>query len=195
MKQTLLFAAMLPLSLCAYTQDFDAQEKKSGTLSLGTRNTVSLFNEDGALGKGIGGQFRLQFGKRLNSEWFFDYITSTNEPYTYRNDYHIGWSLMLYTRNNYDFGRLLQPYFIVGHCFDYSKVAALGDKANAVSRLSMATQTGLGTHINITSKLDCSVSGQYMMHLGKDIATTTDGDKVTIAREDHSHFDGHLLFP
>ena len=187
MKQRLILAApLLFLSACLFCQ--------SGTFSLGTRNTISLFNEDEAVGKGIGGQFRVQLSNRLNSEWYFDYITSKNGLYTFRNDYHIGWSVMLYQKNNNQFDRLLQPYLIAGHCFDYSKVSEQNNKSNSVDRLSMATQAGLGTHINITPKLDCSFSGQYMLHFGKDIHTEVGGDKVLIEKQDFSNADGHLLF-
>ena len=164
-----------------------AQEKTSarnwnGIFSLGTRNTVSFFNDDHAVGCGIGGQFRIQFSPRLNSEWFFDYITSKNEDYTYRNDYHIGWSILYYPGKVTDFSNLFQPYFIAGHCFDYSKVTEQPDKSNSMSRLSMATQAGLGTHINITDRFDCSLSSQYMVHFGKDIKTTIDQNEVLIQK-------------
>lgn len=179
-------ASLLLLSVCLSAQN------NAGTFSLGTRNTISMFNEDDAVGKGIGGQFRIQFSDRLNSEWYFDYITSKTDQ-TFRNDYHIGWSVMLYTRNNYAFDHLFQPYLIAGHCFDLSKVSEQNNKTNSAKRLSMATQAGLGTHINITPKLDCSLSGQYMLHFGKDIETEIDGGQVIIAKTDHSHADGHLL--
>lgn len=195
MKNDVILTAAL-LFACADlpAQDFANKESFTGTISLGTRNTVSMFNDDQATGKGIGGQSRIQFGNRVNTEWYFDYITSKNESYTFRNDYHIGWSVMLYPKNNNQFDRLLQPYLIAGHCFDYSKVSEQNNKTNAVDRLSMATQAGLGTHINITPKLDCSLSGQYMLHFGKDIHTSVEGDKVLIEKHDFSHADGHLLF-
>jgi len=185
-------AAASCFALPAFSQDID--ENPSGTFSLGTRNTISVFNHDNAAGTGIGGQFRIQFSKRLNSEWYFDYISSKDKPYTFRNDYHIGWSVILYPENNFSFERLFQPYLIAGHCFDYTKVAALNDKANAADRLSMATQAGLGTHINITSKLDCSLSGQYMLHFGKEIETSVNGGDIIIQKKNFSHIDGHLLF-
>lgn len=167
----------------------------AGTFSLGTRNTISMFNEDNATGLGIGGQFRLQLREKMNSEWYFDYITSRNGDLTFRNDYHIGWSVMLYSKNNYSFDRLLQPYLIVGHCFDLSQVTARQDRSNSVSRLSMATQAGLGTHLNITNRLDLSLSGQYMLHFGRDIHTETGKNgEVIIEKAKHSHADGHLLF-
>jgi hypothetical protein len=177
------------------TTAFSQQDPGSyvGTFSLGTRNTLSSFNHDRNTGAGIGGQFRIQPGRRLNTEWYFDFITSKNGQLTYRNDYHIGWSVMLYGKNNYDHSRLLQPYFIAGHCFDHSKVTERENKANQVSRLSMATQAGLGTHINISSRLDCSLSSQYMLHFGKDIGVETDGTDVIIQKETNSSPEGHLL--
>jgi hypothetical protein len=153
-----------------------------------------MFNEDNAIGKGIGGQFRMQFYDQLNTEWYFDYITSKNGSSTFRNDYHIGWSVMLYTKKNNQFDRLLQPYLIVGHCFDYSKVTEQSAKNNFADRLSMATQAGIGTHFNISPKLDCSLSGQYMLHFGKDIETTIYGDEVVFEKKNFSQADGHLLF-
>lgn len=154
-----------------------------------------MFNEDGATGKGIGAQFRLRLGKKLNSEWYFDYITSKNNGlHTFRNDYHIGWSLMFYMGGNYYDDRLLQPYLIIGHCFDRSAVAEQGNKLNKADRLSMATQAGAGTHINITPRFDCSLSAQYMLHFGKDIGIEAGEEGVIIQKQDFTHADGHLLF-
>lgn len=195
MKHNLILtASLLLVCFCATSQTFTDNGSFAGTFSLGTRNTVSMFNDDNATGKGIGGQFRMQFYDQLNTEWYFDYITSRNGSSTYRNDYHIGWSVMLYTKNNNQFERLLQPYIIAGHCFDYSKVTEQHAKNNFADRLSMATQAGIGTHINITPKLDCSLSGQYMLHFGKDIETTIDGDEVVFEKKNFSQADGHLLF-
>lgn len=195
MKKYQLITAALLLSANFYlsAQTIDFKENLSGTFSLGTRNTISIFNDDDAIGKGIGGQFRIQIGPKMNSEWYFDYITSKTGSFTYRNDYHIGWSVMLYSKNNYQFDRLLQPYLVAGHCFDYYKVTEQNNKSNSVDRLSMAMQAGLGTLINITQKLDCSLSGQYMLHFGKDIETTVNGDEVVIEKQNFSQPDGHLL--
>jgi hypothetical protein len=190
----ILTASLLLVCFCASSQTSTDNESFAGTFSLGTRNTVSMFNEDNAIGKGIGGQFRMQFYDQLNTEWYFDYITSKNGSSTFRNDYHIGWSVMLYTKKNNQFDRLLQPYLIVGHCFDYSKVTEQSAKNNFADRLSMATQAGIGTHFNISPKLDCSLSGQYMLHFGKDIETTIYGDEVVFEKKNFSQADGHLLF-
>ena len=184
----------IQLAIQVYVQAQNNTERKAGTFSVGTRNTVSMFNDDDATGKGIGGQFRLRLGNKLNSEWFLDYITSKNGSYTYRNDYHIGWSLMFYPGENGGDDHLLQPYFIAGHCFDKTVVREQKDRSNSAGRLSMATQAGMGTHINITPRFDCSLSGQYMLHFGKEIETAIENEQVIITKADNSGADGHLLF-
>ena len=198
MKYTLTTALLFAVILVS-AQNNTIDQRKAGTFSLGTRNTISMFNDDEGVGKGIGGQFRIQISDRLNTEWYFDYITARNPPYTYRNDYHIGWSVMYYFTHQYSFDRFLQPYFIVGHCFDYSKVMQQNNKANYADRLSMATQAGIGTHLNINDKLDCSLSGQYMLHFGKEIVpiaigTDIKGEQVLIEQKSFTHPHGHLLF-
>ncbi len=194
LKHALLLAAGLHAMFFLFAQQPETSGNPAGQFSLGTRNTFSIFNEDGSAGIGIGGQFRIRLGKKLNSEWFFDYISSRDGSPVYRNDYHIGWSLLFYPGNNYTGDRLLQPYFIAGHCFDKTVVTEKGNKPNNASRLSMATQAGLGTHINITSRFDLSLSGQYMLHFGKEIGVNESGEGVVITREDRTHAGGHLLF-
>ncbi|MEO7265283.1 MAG: outer membrane beta-barrel protein [Ferruginibacter sp.] len=173
-----------------YNNDFNAP----GTVSIGTRNTFSMFNDDPGVGKGIGGQTRVQVSDRINTEWFFDYISSKNKTFTNRNDYHVGWSIMYYPGSTVDFSNLLQPYLLVGHCFDYTRLSEQKNKSNYADRWTMATQAGLGTHINITSQLDCSVSAQYMLHFGKEITATIEKDIVSIEKKNYSSPDGHLLF-
>ncbi len=171
------------------------RQENSGWFSLGTRNTLSLFNEmpEEGVGIGIGGQFRLQLGKRLNTEWYFDYLTSEVGDFAQRNDYHIGWSVMYYPGKHVDFSRLLQPYLILGHCFDYTDVFEKDNRSNHADRLSMATQGGIGTHFNITRALDVSLSGQYMVHFGKEVAADAQVGHTHIEVEDHTHAGGHVL--
>lgn len=185
---------LLGFGLMASSQQPGVKSTLPGTFSLGTRNTVSSFNDDESIGKGIGGQFRLQLSNRLGSEWYFDYITSKNGELTYRNDYHIGWSVLYYPGKTVDFSKLLQPYIIIGHCFDYTKIVDQKNNRNFADRLSMATQAGIGNHFNITPKLDCSLSGQYMFHLGKEITTTTTGGEPSFEKKPFSQLHGHLLF-
>lgn len=184
---------LIPVSLLM-AQSADNTFARRGTFSIGTRNTFSAFNDDQGVGKGIGGQFRLQFSKRLNSEWYFDYITSKDHEITFRNDYHIGWSIMYYPGTHVAFEKLLQPYIIAGHCFDYSKVSAQKDPANFADRWSMAAQAGLGTHVNFTPRFDCSLASQYMLHFGKEIETSIDKERVLIEKKDFTSPHAHILF-
>jgi hypothetical protein len=112
------------------------QERKynpAGILSLGGRTTVSLFNDDKneMTGTGVGGQFRLRFSDAVNTDWFFDYITSDILNYAHRTDYRIGWSVLFYPMNHLayfhqpkDFKPKFRPYILAGHCFDPSRIEA-----------------------------------------------------------------------
>ena len=195
MKHYMIIAALLLLNTSNLLAQVDenADFKSAGTISLGTRNTFSMFNNDPGIGVGIGGQTRIQVSDHINTEWFFDYITSKNKTYTNRNDYHFGWSVMYYPGNTVDFSNLLQPYIVAGHCFDYSKVWEQKNKTNYADRWSMATQAGLGTHINITRFFDCSLSAQYMLHFGKEIGTNIEKGTVSIEKKDYTSPDGHFL--
>ena len=177
----------------SYAQNNQEDDNAAGTVSIGTRNSFSLFNDDPGTGIGIGGQTRVQVSDHVNTEWFLDYISSKNKTITTRNDYHIGWSVMYYPGSVVDFSNLLQPYIIAGHCFDYSKVSEQKNKSNYVDRWTMATQAGLGTHINISRQLDCSLAAQYMLHFGKDIETITDKEIVYFEKKNFSTANGHLL--
>ncbi|MBL4668783.1 MAG: hypothetical protein HRT73_14105 [Flavobacteriales bacterium] len=178
-----------------------SQEKntnKSGDFELGIRSTISTFSSSGNLGYGIGGQFRIRMSNRINTEWFADFITEDIEGLATRNDYHIGWSVMFYLGDPIE--KKLSTYIIAGHCFDYTKISETKnsiDIIKPVSRLSSATQFGIGTHFNLSEKLNITLSSQYMIHLGEDIHienTETgfhvhdEGNNGTVSLE------GHILF-
>jgi hypothetical protein len=199
MNRNIFTAALLLLHSIT---SFAGEEKKNrdqgtGNFSLGTRNTISMFNDDDAIGTGIGGQARFQFLDRLNSEWYADYIPSQTKI-SHRNDYHIGWSLMYYFGRNVHFDHFVQPYLIAGHCFDYSVVSQVGKHTNSADRFSSATQAGIGTHFNISRRFDCSLSAQYMLHFGKEIEvdpnTVGKDGRIDIHRSEFVKPDGHLLF-
>jgi opacity protein-like surface antigen len=194
-RKIILSAILLLVVVVAQAQQSDQPEKAAGRFSLGTRTTASLFNgdDDATPGIGLGGQFRLQFSNKLNSEWFADFIISSIGGMASRNDYHIGWSLMFYPGATVDFSKLLQPYLQAGHCFDYTRVEADDNPGNFGDRLTMAMQAGAGTHINITPRFDFSLSAQYMLHLGKDIHTEVSGGEVNIEKTKSSKPEGHLL--
>ncbi|MDT8411915.1 MAG: hypothetical protein RQ875_05605 [Vicingaceae bacterium] len=202
-KFILFIALLLPLTFYAQEDMRPSGDKKaSGMFELGVRNTISAFGSTNNMGTGFGGQFRIRISNRINTEWFADFITEDIDGLAYRNDRHIGWSVMFYPLNTQ--GKLV-PYILAGHCFDYTKVSPVKTTENiavynAQSRLSSATQLGIGTHLNITNNFDVSFGAQYMIHLGNDIHTDIhehDGIKeLHIEKENHNNptLEGHLLF-
>ena len=70
MKQLLVITALLLLQSSILFAQFDRSDdfKSSGTVSLGTRNTFSMFNDDAGIGAGIGGQSRVQVSDHINTE-------------------------------------------------------------------------------------------------------------------------------
>ncbi|TND08743.1 MAG: hypothetical protein FD123_1959 [Bacteroidetes bacterium] len=182
-----------------------------GTLMLGMRTTTSLFSEAGVPGMGIGGQFRLRFFDRVNSDWFADYITSDIGGLGKRTDYHIGWSVLFYpfvpespkqTRVSTIVrpkDRKLVPYVLAGHCFDYTRVSNRDPLfPHTEERWSSAIQAGLGTHWMLSRSFDLSLTSQYMMHLGGDVhahvAPGPNGtDVLFIEKQDELSLEGHLL--
>jgi hypothetical protein len=197
MKYYLIMAALF------FSIGGNAQKKEKGNntfsggvISLGARTTGSLFNDEGSgNGTGLGGQFRVQFSDEVNSDWFADYITSPLGNFANRTDYHIGWSVMFYPlKHNAEKPAFLKPYMVIGHCFDYTRVVDNRDSKNYGERWSSAVQGGLGTHFNLTPRMDISLTSQYMIHLGNDIlAEGREDGSVVIKDEKGSSLEGHLL--
>ena len=174
-----------------YCQRFDIKNDYGGIISIGSRSTTSLFNDvdKSSLGMGIGGQFRLQITNRLNTEWFFDYLSSNLYDLVARRDFHIGWSAMYYPidRNN----KILNPYIVAGHCFDQTFLKALDNQT--FSRFSSAIQSGIGININIHPRWDITFLSQYMIHLGKDIHVTYDSGNIFFQENSKHGIEGHIL--
>ncbi|MGZ3861788.1 MAG: hypothetical protein ACXVPN_00110 [Bacteroidia bacterium] len=169
----------------------------SGVFSMGARSTISTFN-DGKwqnAGTGAGGQFFIQATNRVNTAWFFDYITSGVGDYANRTDYHIGWSVMYYlVPSNAEKAPKIQPYILAGHCFDYSNFKDNTDNNNFAERWSSAAQAGIGTHFNLTNRFDLNVQGQYMIHLGNDIDAEKENGVVVFKQDPGVNLQGHILF-
>ncbi len=193
----LLIAGLLSFSGSLAAQDFKIKKTRGGIISLGTRSTISAFN-DGKwkdVGTGLGGQTRIQFSNRVNTDWMMDYITGNIGTVAHRTDLHIGWSVLYYLKN-YDVAHLpkLQPFVLAGHCFDHSLQQDNLDYKNQAERWSAAAQGGLGCHINLTQQLDLTPMLQYMLHLGTDIRTSVVNNKVVFERFKGANLEGHLLF-
>ncbi|MFN3342853.1 MAG: hypothetical protein ACK40M_09165 [Flavobacteriales bacterium] len=169
MRTVLILFLFIPFA--AHSQE-SGKFEGSGTLQVGLRTTSSLFGDEGYSGFGTGGQFRLRLGKRLNTEWFADYILTDIGGLGRRADGHIGWSVMFYPFSTGE--KKITPYLLAGHCFDYTRVTPFNtlvkdNSGQSQQRWSSATQMGLGAHWHITEKFDISFSAQYMIHLGKDL--------------------------
>ncbi len=197
----LLLFILLPVFMLA--QENTAELNNAGKLEIGMRTTISTFSNTGNIGTGFGGQFRLQLGKRINTEWFADFFAEDVDGLAKRNDDHIGWSVMIYplnTNNNF-----LNPYIIAGNCFDYTKISTVNTNninylPQSESRLSSATQIGIGTHLNMSKIFNVSFSAQYMIHLGNEVNADinyVNGNKtIHIYKESGGvvSLEGHLLF-
>lgn len=193
MRYLLIFA--LFCSNWIFAQELPLKgESRGGIFSLGMRTTLSTFNghHNESNGLGLGGQFRLQFANRVNSDWFFDYIRSDIGDYATRTDYHIGWSVLYYPFNYNN--ALVQPYILAGHCFDKTDMFENGNRSNNVTRWSSAAQAGLGVHFNITPRFDISVVSQYMLHLGNEVHAHLHNGVVEFHEKTGSSMEGHLLF-
>lgn len=192
MKGILIILCFLPV--IGIAQPLELKNNQSGVFSLGVRSTISTFNDhpDETTGLGMGGQFRLQVSDRVNTDWFFDYITSDNGTYAHRTDYHIGWSVLYYFSGE-AFPKV-KPFALAGHCFDYSRVMENGNNSNYLKRWSSAVQGGLGTHFNLSNRLDLTIMGQYMIHLGNHIDAHMHEGVVELHEEQGASKEGHLLF-
>jgi len=178
-----------------FAQLENAPEPKSneGWLSLGGRSTLSAFDHDGN-GLGTGGQFRVQLSNRVNTDWFADYITINIDDKVRSEYFHIGWSVLFYPFEQMRFPKLIQPYIVAGHCFDYNKKTVIFDPTNSVDRWGSAVQAGLGMHFNLSERFDISLTSQYMIHFTQELEVTThdDGD-IHIHDHEEASLEGHLL--
>lgn len=189
----LLFIFLLIAGSVA-AQPLKLKNNYGGLISVGVRTTASTFNHGkfNNTGMGVGGQFRLQFADRVNSDWFFDYIAGDIEDFASRTDYHIGWSVLFYPTKKVDV--LARPYILAGHCFDYTRLSDNSNQNNFMERWSSAVQGGAGVHFNLSERLDLSVVSQYMIHLGNHVDAHLHDGQVDFHTEKGASLEGHLLF-
>jgi hypothetical protein len=179
-----------------FGQQLNLRKGEGGLFSLGVRSTLSGFIGSNVLssgtGFGLGGQFRIQPAKMVNTDWFFDYITENAGDLANRTDYHIGWSVLYYPILKP--AAFARPYILAGHCFDYTKLEENANRTNYLERWSSAVQGGIGVHLNLSERLDLSLLGQYMIHLGTDIHEEYENGQVIFHEEKGGTLEGHLLF-
>ena len=193
MKKLLVIILLLPgFGIC---QPLKVKKTYGGIVSLGVRTTISTFNggDFGNTGIGAGGQARIQVSDRVNTDWFFDYITANIGDFASRTDYHIGWSVLFYPTKKADV--LIRPYILAGHCFDHTQLRENADFSNNIKRGSSAVQAGGGFHLNLSQRMDISFTSQYMIHLGEDIhAERLESGVVAFEKHKGAGLEGHLLF-
>lgn len=165
---------------------------KAGWFSLGGRSTLSAFDADG-VGLGTGGQVRVQLGNRVNTDWFGDYISINIADKVRSEYYHIGWSVLFYPFEKLQFPKIIQPYILAGHCFDYNVKTIIREPSLSLNRWGSAVQAGLGTHFNLSERFDVSLTCQYMIHLTHEIDAQISGENVVLVENKSSSLEGHLL--
>lgn len=198
LKNILIFFYLITISLLASSQeDMKIKNKPGGIFSLGVRAPISAFNDGDwrNMGTGAGGQFRIRIAERLNTDWFFDYVTGNVGDFASRTDYHIGWSVAYYLGKKSPDEVKVQPYVIAGHCFDYTNQKDNNNRSNFAERWSSAVQAGFGAHFNVTKRFDVSTTLQYMIHMGTDIhAEKNEFDEVVFEKESGVNLEGHIFF-
>lgn len=197
--------AIVPASAQNEQSPFD---KETGEVELGIRSTLSLFDEEFNLGIGYGGQIRFRAGKRIQTEWYADYIKTKVPNFGHRETVHIGWSVLMYPFNTISVKSSAVPYLLAGHCFDYAKLEE-SHTAGVVDdhehdyvnekRLSSAVQMGLGSHFYLADNFNLSISAQYMYHIGNEL-TVKSGETEIESGHDHLFgnkpnvlLEGHVL--
>jgi hypothetical protein len=171
-----------------------AQPSDYNFFSLGGRSTLSGFSHDG-WGIGTGGQFRVELSKKVNTDWFADYIVVQNNPEIKSEYYHIGWSVLFYPFDKLQFPEYrFQPFVLAGHCFDYNKKSVVSRPSLSVDRWGSAVQGGFGGHLHINERTDLTLMAQYMIHLTEEVEIHKHDDGTY---EPHHHasggLEGHLL--
>ncbi|HNX06443.1 MAG TPA: outer membrane beta-barrel protein [Bacteroidales bacterium] len=174
-------------------QPLKQKNSQAGIFSLGVRTSIGLVN-DGQWQRtafGTGGQFRIQFSDRVNTEWFADHLKADLSDYAWRADTHIGWSVMYYLTKQPQ--TLVRPYILAGHCFEYLKFTDNTDDSNIAERWSASVQGGMGAQFTITQRLDLSLAAQYMLHLGTKIKADNAEGVTTFSKSEGLGIHDHIL--
>lgn len=145
---------------------------QSGYFSVTQRTSFSMWglNNWRLTGLGKGTAFRIQISKRLNTEWYGDFIRTEYKGKAFRWDRHLTNSLMFYFRDLDSMKYKFHPFVSASvFCLDFTHVEEVGSGGKYLERFSLSQQFGLGTHYFITERADLSLYFQYYNHLGNDI--------------------------
>jgi hypothetical protein len=205
MRKLIILLILLPTIAFAQTarqERIKNRAKEVGEFQLGMRSTLSLFDNYAFPGLGYGGMFRIRPGKRINTEWYSDYIKTDIAGLGTRETVHIGWSVMIYPFKTETVKGKFTPYIIGGNCFDYAKISSnkhylAGSNVivtKSTQRYTTAVQAGLGVNYFLSNKFNLSLSAQYMDHIGKDLdAVIMDRQGNEVTSKSHYHDEGNYL--
>ncbi len=186
---------LLPLFALLLSTTGQAQGRKleAGQFGLGMRNAMNFWGENDMLGFGAGGQFKLAFSPRVNTDWFADVISSSGEFDSYRKDYHIGWGVQFALAKEGFGSHMFVPYIMAGQCFDLTRVGVRGGEETPLI-FSAAVQGGAGVSSFVHKAVELNLQLQYMMHLTQHVHLEMDDHGHTHTEvEKGASASGHLL--
>jgi hypothetical protein len=194
MKIQRILILLLGILLAHTAWSQQAPGYRAGSFGLGIRTTGNYFLDNDLFGLGAGGQFKIGFSPRVNTEWFLDYIQSSNQNNGFRRDYHIGWSVQFALPKDGFGSRRVTPYVLGGQCFDLTEVGYSGHFKSPLI-FSAAAQVGAGISTFIQPRLELNVQAQYMVHLSKDVHLEEHPEEngYHYHIEPGLNFQGHLL--
>jgi hypothetical protein len=164
-----------------------------GRFGLGMRNSLNVFGDEGMLGLGAGGHFKLSVSRRVNTEWFADVIQSQGNDDILRRDYHIGWAVQFALPKDGFGSHRFVPYLMGGQCFDLTKVGFRNQYESPLV-FTAAAQAGVGLSHFLTPSVEVNLQSQYMIHLGKHVHADLDGNGIGHVRiEPGVELAGHWL--
>lgn len=186
--------ALLLLTI-TLTQPLQAQENRlqAGRFGLGMRNAINLWGGNKMFGIGAGGQFKLSFSPRVNTDFFADIVSSKGQRNSFRNDYHIGWGVQFALPKDGFGSHRLVPYVMAGQCFDLTEVGVVWQVKSPLI-FSAAVQGGLGLSSFVHRNVELNLQLQYMMHLTQHVHL--DWDEYNLASyevDKGASAEGHLL--
>jgi hypothetical protein len=186
----LLWIMLVAHGVAAQSQDTKLQ---GGRVGIGMRNSVNLLGGNKMFGIGAGGQWKLSFGPRVNTDFFVDLIDSKGEHNSFRKDYHIGWGVQFALPKSGFGSHRFVPYVIAGQCFDLTRVGVVTQTQSPLI-FSVAIQGGTGVSSFVHRSVELNLQLQYMMHMTQHVHLQFDeAGLATYEVEKGATTEGHLL--
>jgi len=177
MIKLLSFFSIVFLTFTSLGQRLEIYGKRGGLSSIGLMRVSfnSVINEKGFPPTGTGAHGRIQLSDRFVYEGFFDFISYSNDL-SRINDVRFGPNLLIYIRKNTF--PIFQPYITVGTTIGRNFYFDLSNRKNKETSWFYGAQIGLGTHFNLTPRVDISLTCQYFISYSRKIETTSTNQKT-----------------